>query len=494
MKTQNSKFKFFVLALVSLAILVATNIITYQVAGQKFKASSVTDEPSTIIKYEPRSEQIDPELAIIFEALDVIGNYYFEPVDKAHLVEGAVIGMVESLEDPQVMFYDAAGLEEFINETQGSYSGIGIRIIEAYQNIVVFETFPDSPAERSGLSPGDRLLEVDGVELTGQGLNRAVELLRGPGGSKVALLVNRPGADEPLKLSVNREEINITTVFGEMLEEGLGYIRIDSFDGGTFNEFSARFNQLEQAGIKKGLIIDLRNNPGGLVDQAVEIAKLIVPEGEIVKLVGREGEVKTIYYSSADPRPYPMVVLINEDSASSAELLAGALQDRQAALLVGQTTYGKASVQQLAQLSGDNAILVTMARYFTPSGRDIHKQGIEPDFEVEMPETLRYYRYFFPGRLAEEDYGLDVEMLQLMLEQLGYKVKVSGFFDTQTLIALTSFQAEAGLQASGVFDDQTWVFLREALDEAATESDTQLNFALELFDKPDLFSSLGGDL
>ena len=489
---KGNKKKYLYGAAIFLALLVATNLITYNLTLKSAKNSGADHSPSTIIKYEAAGSLSDPDAQIIFEAIDVISNYYFDSVDKEHLLEGAVIGMVESLDDPQVRFFAPPQLEEFINETKGSYSGIGVRIIEADQNIVVFETFPGSPANSEGLAPGDRLLEADGFELTGKGLNYAVDILRGPDGTKVELLVKRPGADEALQFFVDRAEINVASVFGEMLESGPGYIRIDSFDSNTFNEFSAQFNQLEQMGLNNGLVIDLRNNPGGLVEQAVEIAKLIVPEGEIVRLVGRDGEVKTIYYSSAEKKPYPMVVLINEDSASSAELLAGALQDRGVALLVGKTTFGKASVQQLASLSGDHAILLTMARYFTPSGHDIHKHGIEPDYEVELADTLRYYRYFFPGSLEEEDYGADVEMLQLMLEELGYSVKVTGYFDMQTLVALTSFQEDSGLAGSGIFDEQTWVFLREALDWAARKNDEQLNFALELLESPDLWTALGG--
>jgi carboxyl-terminal processing protease len=157
-----------------------------------------------------------------------------------------------------------------------------------------------------------------------------------------------------------------------------------------------------------------------------------------------------------------MVVLINEDSPVRLNFWPVPCRIVMPALLVGQTTYGKASVQQLAHLSGGNAILLTMARYFTPSGHDIHEHGIEPDFFVEMPEILRYYRYFLPGRLEQDDYGPDVEMLQIMLEELGYNVKASGYFDLQTSIALTTFQEDAGLIGTGKFDDKTWVVLREA--------------------------------
>ncbi len=476
--------------IIGLLVLIGTNLATYYLAG-KGAGQATGDEP-TVIKYEPVRRELEADVMVIQEALNTITDYYFSPVEKEELIEGALRGMIESIGDPQVRFFDPAELEEFMTDTQGSYSGIGVRIVETNGRIVVFEVFPGSPAEESGLSPGDYLLEADGEELTGQGVSRAVELLRGPSRVPVEVLIKRPGADDPLKISVNRAEITVATVFSEMLDDGLGYIRISSFDSNTAGEFSSQFRDIERRGLSTGLILDLRNNPGGLVDQAVEIARLLVPEGEIVRLVGRDGEVRNTYYSSAEKKPYPIVVLINEDSASSSELLAGALQDRNAALLVGKTTYGKASVQQLANLVDGSGILLTIARYFTPSGHDIHEHGIAPDFEVEMPEILRYYHYFFPGSLEQGDYGVEVEMLQMMLDQIGFTVEVTGYFDLSTSIALTNFQIASGLNGTGKFEDQTWVELREALDLAARENDDQLNYALELIRKPGLWTITGG--
>lgn len=476
--------------LIGLLLLVGTNIATYYLAGSR--AEKTAEEATTVIRYEPA--QVDPvaDVLIIQDAVDLISEYYYAPVEREELIEGALRGMIDSIGDPQVRFFDPGELEEFMTETEGTYSGIGVRIVESSGRIVIFEVFPGSPAEKSGLSPGDFILEADGQELTGQGVNRAVELLRGPTRVPVAIVIKRPGSDEPIELTVDRAEIMVATVFSEMLDDGLGYIRISSFDSHTAGEFSRQFRDMEREGLSDGLILDLRNNPGGLVGQAVEVAKLLVPEGEIVRLVGRDGEVHNTYYSSAAKKPYPIVVLINEHSASSAELLAGALQDREAALLVGKTTYGKASVQQLANLKDGSGILLTMARYFTPSGHDIHEYGIPPDFEVEMPEILLYYHYFFPGSLKEGDYGTEVETLQKMLDLLGYDLDLTGYFDLSTALALTNFQLAAGLPGSGIFDDLTWVEMREALDNASREYDTQLNYAVEMIRKPGLWTITGG--
>jgi carboxyl-terminal processing protease len=478
---------------VFLLVLVGTNLVNYYFFSYQGGSASGAGKPTTVIQYETKQQAYDPDTAIIWEAIDLVTNNYFYPVEKDLLIEGAVRGVVGSIEDPHVRFFNSEDLEEFLTETMGSYGGIGVRIIEVQDSIVVFEIFSGSPAERSGLSPGDRILQADGNELTGQGVSRAVELLRGPSDTTVEVLIKRPGSDEPISLTVERKEIKVTTVTSEMLEDGLGYISINSFDSNTAEEFKNHFLAIENRGLGKGLILDLRNNPGGLIDQVVEVAKLLVPEGEIVRLVGRDNEVKTVYYSHAEKKPYPIVVLINEESASAAELLSGALQDRGAALLVGKTTYGKASVQQLEYLSGDNAIMLTVAKYFTPSGHDIDKHGIKPDFEIEMPEILHYYRYFHPGRLEPGSYGPEVEILQQMLEQIEYTIEVTGYYDAQTSLAISSFQTAAGLKSTGEFDDLTWVELREALDRASREQDDQLNYARELMNKPGLMNVIGGN-
>jgi len=485
------KTMLFRLSIVFVVLLIGTNALNYLLFSND-SGQLTEDQPRTIIRYEQRDEELDEEAEIFFEALDRITGTYFYPVDNDKLIEGAIRGMIDIIDDPQVRFYDPDELEEFLLDTRGSYGGVGIRVIETNDDIVVFEAFPDSPAERSGIIAGDRILEADGNSLTGEGLDRAVELLRGPSDTTVDIKIRRPGAEEPIEMIVRREEIQIVTVTSERLVGDVGYISITNFDSNTGGEFLDRLEQFEREGLEEGLILDLRNNPGGLVDQAVKIAKEIVPEGEIVRLVGRDGEVRNIHNSSAPRKLYPIVVLINEESASAAELLAGAMQDRDAALLVGQTTFGKASVQQLEELSGENAIMLTVANYFTPSGHNIDKHGIDPDYEVEMPEILHYYRYFHPGRLELNDYGTEVEMLQEMLIQLGYEVDSSGYFDENTSQALKDFQIDAGIKPSGEFDEKTWVELREALDVASREQDEQLNYGLELLEDPGAWNEHGG--
>lgn len=471
-----------------LIVLIGTNLVTYFMFGFQPSSSLPADQNQNagydLIK-------LGDEVELLEEVLELIRDYYVDPVDLPLLVRGAVRGAVGALEDPRTVFYEPRELENFMIQTDGSFGGIGVRIVDVEGNIVVFQTIPGTPAEKAGLYPGDRIRSAGGEDLSGQGVERAVELIRGPKGTSVTITIERPGAAAPFDLTLERDEIKMATVSSRLLEPGLGYIRISNFDRSTGVDFVRHLQELEAAGMAKGLILDLRNNPGGLVPQAIEVAKLLVPEGEITRLVGRDGEAREIYYSNAPPKPYPIVVLVNEESASAAEIVAGALQDRGAALLVGAKTYGKATVQYLHQLPGGNALLLTVAKYLTPLGSDLHGRGLEPDYPVELPAVLRYYRHFFPGRLAQESYGMEVKLLQEILAELGHPVTASGYFDGETAAALAEFQAGAGLDPSGVFDDLTWIKLRAALEKAAAERDPQLQRAIELTGQPGLWAKEG---
>lgn len=457
-----------------LVVLLGTNLVTYFMFGHRPPAAPPEQDAAVELPLD-----LGEELRMFGEVLDLLNNHYLEPLELPLLVRGAVKGAVQAVGDPRTVFYDAREYENFAINTSGSFAGVGVKIVEVDEDIVVLETIPDTPAERAGLRPGDRLRSAAGEELTGQGLDRAVELLRGPRGTAVEVSVERPG-DGLLFLTLERDEVELPSVTSRFLARGLGYIRIETFNSLTGDDFEQQLLGLEQEGLERGLILDLRDNAGGPVDEAIKVARLLVPEGEITRLVGRSGEIRDIHYSSGKPKPYPLVVLVNEETASAAEIVAGALRDRDVAVLVGTRTYGKATVQHLERLPGGNALLITVAKYLTPKGRDIHGQGLEPDVVVEQPDALQYYRHFLPGRLAEGDYGSAVEFLQEMLSELGYPVSRSGFFDRDTAGALSAFQADTGLETSGVYDDLTWIRMREALEKTAAMRDPQLDRAVDV--------------
>lgn len=471
------------------AILLITNVANYYLFSRHIESASDDNGVDRIIRYVPGEAELDPEIALFWEAYDSMVNRYIYPLEPEVLIEGAIKGMVESAGDPYTRYYDSKALEEHQTQDLGSYGGLGIRVIEVNQRVIVFEVFEGSPAERSSLNRGDQIISADSYELTGQGIDRAVELLRGPVDTTVDLLVKKPGIEKPVEIIVERAVITVSTVFSKMLEDGLGYIKISNFDSNTAMEFYDKFQTMEQSGLSKGVILDLRNNYGGRVEQAVEVARLLIPEGEIARVVGRNDELIRSYFSTATDKPYPIVVLINEGSASATELLAGAFKDREAALLVGKKTFGKALVQRMEQLSGDNAIYMSVGTYFTPSGYEINKQGIEPDYEVDIPDIFHLYKYFYPGRLFQGDYGPDVEVLQLILEQLGYNIEISGYFDENTAYYVSSFQKSVGLEATGELDDITCLKLHQIMDEIAWDQDSQLEKALELIKTPELWNN-----
>lgn len=490
MKAKPVRTKFTAIAL--LLVLIGSNMATYFFSSHHvLKTPSSSGEGMAIA--DP-ADEMPEEFSLFVEVLEKVARGYIDSVEMKVLMRGAIAGMLETLGDPQTTFFDHKELENFLIQASGSFSGIGVRIVELEGEIVVLETLPNTPAAEGPILPGDRLQTADGTPLTDQGLDRVVELLRGPSGTIVLVTLLRPGAVEPLEFSLVRADIQSETVFSQMIAPGTGYLQISSFETSTGAAFARHLQALESKGLEQGLILDLRDNTGGLMEEAISVAELLVPEGEIVRLVDRSGQVKDIRYSHARPKSYRIVVLINEESASASEIVAGALQDREAALLVGTRTFGKATVQHLERLSGGNALRLTVAKYLTPSGRDLHGQGLEPDEEVDLPPALKYYRYFIPGRLSEGGYGEGVRLLQQILQELDYdSVGAGGYFDNTTVEALQSFQRSAGIPATGVFDDLTWIHLRENLDRIARERDPQLQAAVAILSSPGPWMARGSD-
>lgn len=480
--------RFWLIAVLLVLLLAGTNLAVYHLGLSK----GAFPKPPAGDCDLSAPESLGQEWNIFIEVLEQLRESYLYPVDLPVLIRGAVCGAINAVDDPRTVFYDARELNDLLIQTKGSFGGIGVRIIEVDGEIVVFETIPGSPAEAVGILPGDRICRAGNRDLSGLGLESAADILRGEKGSSIALSIRRPGRDDELNLTLLRDEVVVESVFAHWEKPGLGYLRISNFDSNTGDSFSDKLHLLESGGLEKGLVLDLRNNPGGQVEEAVKVAGLIVPEGEITRLVGRDDEVRNIYHSAAPAKGYPIVVLVNEDTASAAEILAGALQDREAALLVGVKTYGKATVQRLENLPGGNALLLTVAHYLTPAGRDIDGLGLDPDVVVEMPPSLKYYRYFFPGLLVKGDAGAYVQVLQEMLTELGYEPGNGGYFDEATAGALRLFQSDAGLEGSGNFDEMTWVRLRESFEKIALERDLQLLRAIELIGQPGTWSELGG--
>ena len=318
-------------------------------------------------------------------AMNFIESHYVQEVDKNILIDGAISGMVKSLDDPHSVYLDPKLYSRLKSETSGSFGGIGVYMGFKEGGVQVLSVMPDSPGEKVGLMAGDAILAVNSEPVSEIEPSEVALKIRGEVGSDVELLIHREG-EEDKTYKITREIIKVDTVFGKMLNPSLGYVRITNFSENTGKEFKELFSKLEQEGMK-GFILDLRQNPGGLITSCVEIAKEIVPKGPIVSVVQRNGE-KEIYNSELAAAKYPIVVLLDENSASASELLSGALQDTKAALIVGTKSYGKGSVQTVVPMFQDDGLKLTIAKYYTPNGRSIDGEGIQPDVEVKLEKPL----------------------------------------------------------------------------------------------------------
>jgi carboxyl-terminal processing protease len=369
-------------------------------------------------------------------------------------------------------------MEEMLMQATGHFSGIGVEIIEDEGEILIQRVISDTPAYFAGLRQGDRIVGVEGKSIFGLTSEEAARLLRGVSGTEVNITVRRPGESGLLFVNLTRAQIDRESVFIRRFEGGVACLHITNFDEGTVDVFESALETLENEGLE-GLIIDLRNNPGGLFDEAIAIGEIIVPEGEITRVVDRDGNVLSQFFSRAEPKDYPLVLLVNELTASAAEILGGALQDSGKAYLVGMPTFGKTSVQHLQHLSDGGGLRYTIAKYLTPNGTDLHHVGLKPDYEMELPPEYYLQYNAIPREIQPGDRGEKVALLQSMLDFLGYPLEITGIFDEHLSGALQSFQTEHGLHP-GVLDDPTREAMRIALNSKGVEVDEQLNFALNL--------------
>ena len=317
-----------------------------------------------------------------FGALRFIETQYVRDVDYTNLIDGAISGMVKTLDDPHSIYLDPKMYELMRSHTEGSFGGVGILMGFKDNKITVISVMEGTPSEAAGIKTGDEIIAVDGTPTNEIEPEEVVLHIRGEIGTDVTLKIRRAG-EEDKDYVVRRATIQVHTVAGQMLPDtdGIGYIRIASFSEHTADEFKDAYRALEKDGVK-GMIIDLRENPGGLVTSCVAIANMVVPKGPVVSVVQKDG-TREEYKSDLSEEKYPLVVLIDGNSASASEILAGALQDTGAATIVGETSYGKGSVQVILPLYDDDALKLTIAKYYTPSGRSIDGTGIEPDVRVE---------------------------------------------------------------------------------------------------------------
>lgn len=330
------------------------------------------------------NEQGFSNLMRFITAYRFIETKYVNDTDDVKLIDGAIDGMVKSLNDPHSNYLSPKMYKTLMEQTEGSFAGIGVVMgMDNEQKIHIVGIMENSPGQKAGLQEGDEILAVDGVPITQMAFDEVAAHVRGQAGTDVVLTIMRDNANQDI--TITRDNIKLKTVGHKMLDNNIGYIQIVSFSEDTANEFNEAYNDLKNQGMK-ALVLDLRNNPGGLLTTCVEIAKKLVPKGEIVSIVDKQGNKET-YSSSLEAPEYPLVVLINKNSASASEILSGAIQDTKAGTIIGNTSYGKGSVQTILPMFEDDAVKLTIAKYYTPSGRSIDGTGITPDIEINLDEN-----------------------------------------------------------------------------------------------------------
>ncbi|NKF20702.1 S41 family peptidase [Solimonas marina] len=343
----------------------------------------------SVLADKPQSTATDTlgfrDLQTFVEILNRVKADYVEPVDDKTLIENAERGMISGL-DPHSAYMDKDEYKDMNVITTGKFGGLGIEVQMQDGFVRVVSPIDDTPAAKAGIKPGDLIVKIDDTPVKGLTLNEAVDKMRGEPGSKIKLTIVREGDSAPKVMDLTRETISVDSVRGRMLDDGIAYLRISSFTTETGDSLRKQFAKLQKDSKTpiKGMVLDLRNNPGGVLDAAVQVGDDFITHGPIVTIKGREPEARREF----DAKPgdilkgAPMVVLINGGSASASEIVAGALQDSHRALIVGTRSFGKGSVQTILPLSNGGAIKITTARYYTPSGRSIQAEGIQPDVPI----------------------------------------------------------------------------------------------------------------
>ncbi|HET9491545.1 MAG TPA: S41 family peptidase [Methylomirabilota bacterium] len=341
----------------------------------------------SVASKSPESGATYEQLKLFTEVLSIVQNQYVDEVPPRDLIYSAIKGTLRGL-DPHSSFLDPDSYREMQVETSGSFGGLGIEITLRDDILTVVAPIEGTPAYRAGIHSGDRIIKIDGIVTKDMQLSDAVKRMRGRPGTKVTISVAREGWTEPKDIEIMREQIRVQSVRTHDLENGIGYLRLRQFQEQTAHDVEAALEKFTKAG-KKAMVLDLRNNPGGLLTAAVEVAEKFLDDGKLV--VYTEGRVRNqnMRFSAHAKKPLntiPMVVLINQGSASASEIVAGALQDYNRAVVVGTQSFGKGSVQTIIPLSDGSGLRLTTAKYFTPKGRSIHGKGITPDIEVEVPK------------------------------------------------------------------------------------------------------------
>ncbi|MCU9612958.1 S41 family peptidase [Caldibacillus lycopersici] len=447
-----------------------------------------SSEENTEQYFQPSGEGTEAiDLSKVEKAYELIQNAYVEEVEEKDLVEGAVQGMLATLDDPYSVYMNEEKASQFNSSLDSSFEGIGAEISELDGKIIIVAPFKNSPAEKAGLKPYDQILKVDGEDVTNFDLYDVTLKIRGKKGTNVLLEVQREGLSEPIAIEVKRDTIPMETVYSSVMKSGnanIGYIEITQFSRETGKDFIAQLKALEKKKIE-GLIIDVRGNPGGLLSSVEEIAgALVTDQKPMLQIEGRDGQREQVYSKLKEKKDYPMVVLTDKGSASASEILAAALKEGEGYLTIGEKTFGKGTVQQQVDLGDNSNIKLTMYKWLTPDGNWIHKEGIDPDIHVLQSDLYHLHPIQVETTLSRDMNNEQIKNAQTLLKSIGFEPgRLDGYYSETTEAAVKAFQQQNDLPVTGTIDKQT----AEAMEAKVVEelnnqkNDRQLQTALKYF-------------
>ena len=454
-------------------ILITAGITFFVLTAGENKVIEVVKPPQQTSERE--------EFKKLFEAYDEMKNNYFQDIDEGEVVDGAINGMIEALGDPYSDYLNEEEARQLTESISSSFEGIGAEIQEQDGYIAVVSPIKNSPAERAGLLPKDKIIEVDGESIQGMSSSEAVLLIRGEKGTEVTLTIMRGDAADSIDVKIVRDVIPIETVYHEMGDDGIGHVQITSFSTGTYEELLVALDDLESKDMK-GLVVDVRQNPGGILDAAIKISDLFVDKGKNLFQYEEKGKIAEVYPASKGRKvEVPVAVLIDEGSASASEILAGALSESSGIPLVGVTTFGKGTVQSPRDLPDGSNLKLTTAKWLTPSGKWIHEKGIAPDFEIPYP-SYAMLPYLDPAmEMKEGQLSPIIKSAEEMLKAVGYSPgEIDGLYDEELVEAVKTLQEDLELDPTGILIGDTTFGLMGKLRDKIEHDDPQLKKAEEV--------------
>lgn len=426
---------------------------------------------------------VPPEVDIIMLLRDYIRDNHVADINDMDLLRGAINGMMEALNDPYSTYFTPEEFHDFNDSTSGNFGGIGVVITTKDKLTTVVSVLPGTPAEKAGLKPNDRIVQINDINVREASISEIQKQLKGTAGTQVDIGVIRDGENKVLKFSLTRDNIKVNPIESRILDKGIAYLKINEFNENTVINLDVVLDYFRVCGVA-GIVLDLRNNPGGFLDQAIDAASYFVPKGPVVNLVEKDGTTQT-FSADSDPYPFKLVVLVNGGSASASEILAGAIKDRGAGIIIGEQTFGKATVQKTLNLGSIGGIKLTVARYTTPNGTDINKVGITPDIKVEDADK-NLAKDLLPisteNSLRYGSVGLDVMGVQQRLALLKmFTVTPDGVYGPLTEKAVKEFQAKKGIAVTGAAEADLFELLDEAVAEYINgKEDPQLRRAIDV--------------